>query len=184
MNVLLCPDKEVTGPGPGWEEADLGRQLRRGRVPTGCPYRGRTRSHRLSPTKTATAIRLQKQGWGRGSSLPQGLGPLGVLGEALESRRAVPQAVIWAPSAAGPSWGELKGIREEAWSCLLVSTWGQLWKASPHSQPLLRSLLPGGRPAAAPPTAEQDRTGSWTTACLWVGSGEALANGCAGRVAW
>ena len=42
-------------------------------VSSGCP-KWKTRSHRPQLTQTATAIRSQRKGWGRGSPLPQGLG--------------------------------------------------------------------------------------------------------------
>ena len=46
------------------------------------PKGGETRSHRLQPRQTATAIRSQRQEWGRGSLLLQGLAlPVCDLGE-------------------------------------------------------------------------------------------------------
>lgn len=69
-----------------------------GRVPTGCPYGVGGPGPTDGPGKTATAGRLQKQGRGRGSSLPQGLGPPGVLGEAPEPRRARPHLLPGPPA--------------------------------------------------------------------------------------
>ena len=69
----------LRGPGPGKEEADLSWRVFGARSPdpvviaeearhpeprlSGHPT-GRHRSHRLCPMQTATAIRLQRQGWG------------------------------------------------------------------------------------------------------------------------
>ena len=50
-----------------------GIQPNRPSVSSGCP-KWKTRSHRPQLTQTATAIRSQRKGWGRGSPLPQGLG--------------------------------------------------------------------------------------------------------------
>ena len=83
---------------------------------------GETRSHRLWPRQTDTAIRSQT-----GSLLPQGLG-LGVEGlsegsGALQDRvsRLLPGPTC---SPVGPRLGKLEDLQEKAWICLL-----------PHSPP-------------------------------------------------
>ena len=103
-NVILCPDKKGQGPKAQLSPTkvpvlakrrqisvgsslgarfphlaqlsslrELGVQTNWPSGSSGCP-RGRGRSHRLWPTQTSADIRSQRQGWGRGSTLLQGLG--------------------------------------------------------------------------------------------------------------
>ena len=62
----LCPAIITEGagcPGPNWPAGSSGRPNTGGRF------------HRLRPRWTAAVMKSQRQGWGRGSPLPQGLGP-------------------------------------------------------------------------------------------------------------
>ena len=84
---------------------------------SGCPKR-ETRAHRLQPIETATAIRLQRQGQGRGSLLPQGLGQS--YWRALVKGSGDLQHVVSSlfpgasSSLTGPRLGKLEGLQEKA----------------------------------------------------------------------
>ena len=131
----------LQAPSPHWEEADLSWQLLQGQVSTACPAvipegarhptqlalsllscpNGETGSHKLWLIQTAAAIRPQRQGQERGSPLPQGWakasgGPM----RALEPCRMEPQSAPWAlHSPTGRRLGNLEGLPEKAWVCLL-----------------------------------------------------------------
>ena len=75
-----------------------------------------TRSHRLRSRHVATAIQLQRQGWGEvhGSSrLVEGLS------EGPGALQDVASSLFPGASSIDPSQGELKGLVEEARICLL-----------------------------------------------------------------
>ena len=103
MNVILCSDKKgpkswlsfsevqswlregraqlaaPSGPGPQTLSSCHGQrsQVPRTNCPSGssgCPN-GRGQVHRLHPMQTVTAMRSQRQRWGRGSPLSEDLGP-------------------------------------------------------------------------------------------------------------
>ena len=87
-------------------------------------------SHKLQPRQTATAIRPQRQGWGRRSPLPRS----GLWSPAEHSPRFGP----WAPSShAGSRLGEREGPREKDGIRLLPHS--PLWP--PLHQPLAKSLF-------------------------------------------
>ena len=104
MNVILCPDQKGQSPkaqpSPSKVQVKAKRREKsvsssfRARFPhpaqlsplkepgtqpkwpsvsSGCTN-GESRSHRLQLTQVATAVRLERQGWGWGSLPPQGLG--------------------------------------------------------------------------------------------------------------
>lgn len=86
------------------------------------------RSHSLWPKQTAIGIRLQRQGWGGDSLLPQGVGQdqWVDLVRALQTCRTEHQPYFLEPPFPPPptKLGELEGLREKTEICL--------W---PHSPP-------------------------------------------------
>ena len=86
------------------------------------------RSHKLQPRQMATAIRSQKQGWGKGFTTASNPGPKLVKG--LSEDSGALQGIVPSLSPgpfslpAGPRLGELEELQEKAWICLL-----------PHSPP-------------------------------------------------
>ena len=68
---------------------------------SGCPELGKIMSHRLWPQQTTSAKRSQRQGWRRGSPMPQHMGQCWwvALVRALEPRRTQPPAYSLGPPA-------------------------------------------------------------------------------------
>ena len=153
---------------------ELSWQLHQGQVPTPCPAVlpkgarhliqlplgllqlpkwGETRVHRLWPRQTATGSGSQRRGGGevRRSSRP---GPW--LVEGLSQSSGAPQdtvpSVPWPPgSATGSRLGELEGLQEKAWLCLLT-----------HSPPADR--------LSTSPWAESLPPGARTVSYQWAGA--------------
>ena len=152
MNVILCSDNKgpkswlsfsevqswlregraqlvaPSGPGPQTLSSchGQGSQVPRTNCPpgsSGCPN-GRGQVHRLHPMQTATAMRSQRQRWGRGSPLSEGLGPASRW--PCEGSRALQDGtpgLFPGPSnlPAALRLGELQVPREEARICLYLT---------------------------------------------------------------
>ena len=104
-NVILCPDQKGQSPKAQLSYSEVPVLVKRRQILAGSSFRarfphpaqlsslrepgiqpncpsvsstcpnGETRSYKLRPRQTATARRSQRQGWGRGSPLPQAQGP-------------------------------------------------------------------------------------------------------------
>ena len=144
-NVILCPDKKGQSPkaqrspskvpvlakrrqisGGGSFRArfphpaqlsslrELGAQLNWPSVSSG-PPKGGTRSHGLWPRQTASAIRLQRQVWGKGSPKAWTTASEG-LSWGLWSPAGHSPSLFSGPSCspAGPRLGQVKGLQEKA----------------------------------------------------------------------
>ena len=88
-------------------------------VSSGCPSE-ETSSQRLRPRKMATASRLQRQGWGRGSpSLRPGPRLLEGLSEGSGALQdVVPSLLPWTSSSTYcPRLGDLQALQKNAWIC-------------------------------------------------------------------
>ena len=123
----------LRGPGSGLEKTDLSWKLPQGQIPkicpadiaegarhpgpswpSGCQY-NRTRSHRLHPRQTATAIRSQRQGWGGDSPPIQGLSRV--------SGR--PWRELWSPARHSP-----QPVHRRVWGVSWKSLWRRVGSAS------------------------------------------------------